>query len=175
MTSSKSPSSQNPGVLGSIGLPCTSGVRTINTAPSTAARSFTPGNGTPARACLQRDGILAPACRSETDARTPVRQKLDELGAPDDAGAGHEVVLVELGLLEGRSTHVDGAAAFREGVDQLAQRRDSLLVEGRRGAFRGQPNAFDAQEHHRLLAGAEGGVREHEAYGRAVGVVAAVG
>src|SRR6266849_5500305 len=45
--SSKSPLSQNPGLLGSIGLPCTSGVRTINTDARTPARNFMPGDDTP--------------------------------------------------------------------------------------------------------------------------------
>src|SRR2546425_9490312 len=47
MTSSKSPLSQNPGLLGSIGLPCASGIRTIKTAPTTHARIFTAGHDTP--------------------------------------------------------------------------------------------------------------------------------
>src|SRR5262245_16674470 len=158
MTSSKSPSSQNPGVLGSIGLPCTRGMSTINTAPSTAARSFTPGNGTPARACLQHGGILTPARRSETHARIPIRQELDELRAPDDARASDEVVFVQLALLEARRADVDRAAALREVVHQLPQRREALLVDRFGEASVREANAFDAQEHERLLARAERGV-----------------
>src|SRR5439155_19950353 len=44
MTSSKSPLSQNPGVLGSIGLPCASGVKSNSTGARIAARSLMAGS-----------------------------------------------------------------------------------------------------------------------------------
>src|SRR5262245_24141105 len=196
MTSSKSAPSQKPGVLGSIGLPWASGIRTINTVPSTVARGLTAGNGTPAGAFLQTClsarlrppryrsqrgvrhaayGLGRSPALSETPARTPIRQELDQLGAADDAGAGDEVVLVELALLETGRAHVNGAATLREVVHQLAQRRESFLVDRRRGALGRKPYALGAEKHHRLLAGAQRGVGEHEAHGGAVGVVRAVG
>src|SRR2546425_7934237 len=60
MTSSKSPLSQNPGLLGSIGLPCASGIRTIKTVPRTHARIFTAGHDTPRRGCFQTPGGRRP-------------------------------------------------------------------------------------------------------------------
>src|SRR5262249_41768216 len=110
----------------------------------------------------------------ERDAGTSVRQKLDELRAPDDARASDEVVFVQLPLLEARRAHVDRAATLREVVHQLAQRREALLLDRFGEASGREANAFDAQEHERLLARAERGVREHEADGGAVGVVLAV-
>src|SRR6266702_6556922 len=87
----------------------------------------------------------------EAHAGTPVREELDELGAAHDARAGHEIVLVELALLEARRAHVDHAARLREVIHQLSQWREAVLVDRLCAALVGEAHALDAQEHERLL------------------------
>src|SRR5947207_14269877 len=70
----------------------------------------------------------------EAHAGTPVREVLDELGAAHDARAGHEIVLVELALLEARRAHVDHAATLRDGLHYRPRWRDAVLVDGLRPA-----------------------------------------
>src|SRR5262249_18565942 len=77
-------------------------------------------------------------------------QELDELGAADDRGAGHQIVLVKLALLEARRADVDRAAGLREVVHQLAQRREAFFADVLGVALLGETHAFDAQEHDRL-------------------------
>src|SRR6185369_8028840 len=102
-------------------------------------------------------------------------QELDELGAADDRGAGHQVVLVELALLEARRADVDRAAGLGEIVHQLTQRGEPLFADVVGVALLGEAHAFDAQEDQRLLAGADRGVGDHEADRGLVLVVLRVG
>src|SRR5205814_595585 len=73
-----------------------------------------------------RHGLLH---RSVTHAGAAVGEELDQLRAADDARTGHQVVLVELALLEARRADVDRAAGLSEVVHQLSQGGEPLLVD----------------------------------------------
>src|SRR5262249_18147979 len=114
---------------------------------------------------------LRRSVRSEADGGASLRQELDELHAADDGGAPHQVVLVELALLEARRADVDRPAGLREVGHELAQRREPLLPDGVGIALLRKANAFAAQEHEGLLAASERGIREHERDRRLVLIV----
>src|SRR5207245_7367199 len=82
---------------------------------------------------LHRSGsslrVGEPRNRSVADAGTALGQELDELRTADDRGAGHQVVLVELALLEARRADVDRAAGLGEVVHQLAERGEAFLAD----------------------------------------------
>src|SRR5262249_9854065 len=107
----------------------------------------------------------------EADGGASLRQELDELHAADDGGTRHQVVLVELALLEAWRAHVDRPAGLREVVHQLAERREPLLADVVGIALLCEADAFGAQEHEGLLARAECGIREHEGHRRLVLIV----
>ena len=121
------------------------------------------------------DGLHRRARGLVADGGTPVGQELDQLGPADDGRARHQVVLVELALLETGRADVHGAAPLGEVVHQLLEGGEALLVDAVGESLLGQADALDAEEHERLLAGTEGGVGDHEGHRGLVRIVLGVG
>src|SRR5882672_11173605 len=111
---------------------------------------------------------------SVADAGAPVGEELHQLGSAHDGRAGHEIVLVELALLEARRADVHRSSRLDEILHELLEGSEALLVDALGPALRGQPDALHAQKHQRLLARAHRGIRDHEADGGLVRIVVGV-
>src|SRR2546426_621669 len=101
---------------------------------------------------------------SVAHAGAAVGEELHELRSADDTRARHEIVLVELALLEARRADVDRAAGLREIVHQLAERGEAFLSDIVGVAPLGEADTFDAQEDQGLFARADRGVGDHEGH-----------
>src|SRR5262245_43356693 len=127
------------------------------------------------RRAIPRAARGAGADASVAEAGAAIGEKLHELGATGDGGAGYQAGLVQLALLEARRADENRSARLGKAFHQLLAPWEALVTTVIGVALLAETHPLDAQEDKGLLSRGDGSIGDDEGHSGSVRVVLGTG